>query len=731
MLEEKTGGQLLERKIRSSVKPEMQELFFDLANFKLILNNLHQSTTELRKILIKYSGASGATLMFLDKYGYLWKTSEKTTFPFKLGVGVAGLAAQNKRTLYIKNIKNDDRFKVLGERRSNSAMIAKPIIKNSNVLGVLNLTYSKKAIENFPPDKALLDIFANKVEDILENVTYFHNINIDRNELIARRDINRIMESQVSLNQKLEEIRKKIINYIKINDISFLFYDPKLQNSVYTISSAKRKKLKRIELTNKLAEIFQSKQGVQDFVDVSDCYSTFSKDKNKLHITTYPIFSGSRIAAFILIKDQMKNIDNFSTYERNLFRLTSSRIGKYLAREQFSKKIIEEKERWRLIFHNVDDGILLISQDKKIIEANPKAREILGTKKKSLSGQDLFSLFKIINSDVSTEAISSIRNINKFQRVDEIALTKKIDSFFKTGKNIRPKEYYIETKNGKFWIEISMNTALRRWGESVFGVVHIRNVTKRKELEQDKNEFMSMVSHELRTPLSAMNGFLSMILNNDYGSLNERQIKSLSRIAESNERMVNLVEDILDVSRIELGKYNLNKEAVNIADLIYNVIQDLNTKIKSKKIEVKLSSQNRNINLKKNTRLSKNNTDIYVLADRDRMIQIMQNLIDNAIKYTLEKGNIGIHLTTGEKFVEIKVLDNGVGISPEDQAKLFKRFSRIHNPLSIQAGGTGLGLYITKKLITAHGGQIDVKSTPQKGTIFTVKMPVAKQLPLI
>ncbi len=726
---------MLEQKNRAQAKPDMQEFFFNLAQFNFSLKNINESVAKLKKLIIKYTGASGATLMFLDKYGYLWKAGEKTTFSFKVGVGIAGKAASAKKILYVQDIMHDERYKVLNKKVSAS-MVSIPIIKNGQVLGVLNLTYSKTSRKNFPPEKVLLKIFAEKLKTILENIIQLHLVSIERNELKTRKDINRIMEKEEPLKKKLGEIRRKIIAFTNVEDAGFLFTDPESLHSIQAAHKITGKKFQEIQLANELAEFFKSKKykSHHGFFDVSANHAAHIRD-SKAFATAYPIFSNNRLNGFILVEDNIKNIDNLSTQEKNLIRLTSMRIGKYLDREHFSKKIIEEKERWRLIFHNVNDGIILISQDKKIIEANPKAQEILGSKKQSLTNQNLFSLFKIIHSNITSETLSSIKNISHFKRASEYELEKKIDRFFKLGQNIRPKEYYIETKNGRFWIAFSMNTALRRWEEAVFGVVHIRDITKRKELEQDKNEFMSMVSHELRTPLSAMKGFLSMILANDYGELNEQQVRSLSRIAESNSRMVCLVEDILDVSRIELGRVNFRKEAVNVSELVHNIVQDLDLKIKEKKIKVKIS--NNTVKIPSKERAAKapadhgRQLDIYAFADRDRMAQIMQNLIDNAIKYTFQAGNLEIKIQASGKFAEIKIIDDGVGISKEDQGKLFQRFSRIHNPLSIQAGGTGLGLYITKKLVLAQKGKIEVKSAPGKGTAFSVKIPIAKQLPLI
>ena len=164
------------------------------------------------------------------------------------------------------------------------------------------------------------------------------------------------------------------------------------------------------------------------------------------------------------------------------------------------------------------------------------------------------------------------------------------------------------------------------------------------------------------------------------------------------------------------------------------MVRELGVKIQEKNITLKIQNKVVDPCLKKSAR-SQDHTckdlGIYVLADRDRFMQILGNLIDNAIKYSFDGGKIDISIKSDKKFAELSIKDEGVGVAREDLDKLFRRFSRIHNPLSIQAGGTGLGLYITKKLMAAHSGNISVASKQGKGTTFSVKMPIAKQLPLI
>lgn len=736
MLKEKEEGKTAGLNKKSTGRENIEKILLDLAGFSFSLNDSEGSTKKIKKLLMKYTGASGCSLMFLDQYGYLWKVGEATTSPLKLGTGIAGWAAEHKKKVYVENINKDKRYKTLSRWSKNvsGAIVAVPVLKSGQVLGIINLTYSGTHKKLFPPDQRILDVFAEKIANDMENIILFHEVNDQKDELLARKNISNILDSDLPFKRKMEEIKKKTINFVEIDSASICVMSS--QGITLMHDHSQESKGRKSKLASSLIDMHKKGNIEADgFTDLSSKldFELMTK-KGTGYTTTYPIFSGRKVVGFILIEDGVKNTDNLSVQEKNFIDLVSRRVSRYITSQRSAEKMIEEKERWRTIFHNVDDGMLLLSKDKVVIEANLKARAVLGTKNTDLTGRDFFSLLQVIDPGVEIPTLSSLQNINRLKKVDQQELSKKIDSFFSSQKAIRPKEYYIKTKNGKYWVMVSMKSAMQDPDSKLFGIIHIKDVTKTKEVEQDKNEFMSMVSHELRTPLSAMKGYLSMILGNDYGKLSKQQVKSLRRVEESNERMVSLVEDILDVSRIELGRFSLHKEPINLSGITCDMVRELGAKLQEKNITLKIQGKIVDPCLKKARKdpwHTCKNLGLYVLADRHRLMQILGNLIDNAIKYSFAGGKIDINVKSDRNFVEISIKDEGVGVTKEDQDKLFRRFSRIHNPLSIQAGGTGLGLYITKKLILAHGGEISVVSKQGKGTTFSVKMPIAKQLPLI
>ncbi|XOU94979.1 MAG: sensor histidine kinase [Candidatus Kerfeldbacteria bacterium] len=234
---------------------------------------------------------------------------------------------------------------------------------------------------------------------------------------------------------------------------------------------------------------------------------------------------------------------------------------------------------------------------------------------------------------------------------------------------------------------------------------------KLKEIDELKDEFISMASHELRAPITGIKGYLSMILDNTFGELPLEANAKLQMVSEEANRLNDLVEDLLEVSRIQQGRTNLKLMSVSLSPIVQEIINNFSQQATSKGLKLTSSIQD---NLK----------NIY--ADEGRIKQILVNLTSNAIKYTPSGSvNISAELVIGKiDMVKIKISDTGMGIAAKDREKLFQKFYRIQNEKTDKIVGTGLGLWITKEIIVLMGGEIFVDSLENKGTDVTVLMPI-------
>jgi signal transduction histidine kinase len=228
------------------------------------------------------------------------------------------------------------------------------------------------------------------------------------------------------------------------------------------------------------------------------------------------------------------------------------------------------------------------------------------------------------------------------------------------------------------------------------------------ELNQAKDEFISVASHQLRTPATGVKQYIGMLLEGMLGELTDSQRAVLLRAYESNERQLKIVSDLLKVARVDAGKVMLKKTETDLNQLMTDVIRE-ETEIMKKR--------------RQRIRFTPAPAPAVAQIDRDTVRMVLENLIDNASKYSGEGTTIQAVVTAEPRSVKLRVKDEGVGIGEDDMGRLFEKFSRIHNPLSAQADGSGLGLYWAKKIIDLHGGTIQVESKVNQGTAFSIDLP--------
>jgi signal transduction histidine kinase len=233
-----------------------------------------------------------------------------------------------------------------------------------------------------------------------------------------------------------------------------------------------------------------------------------------------------------------------------------------------------------------------------------------------------------------------------------------------------------------------------------------------QRLSDTKSQFISVAAHELAKPLAPIRGYVEMLLDGDFGALNDEQRQTLLVVAKSTSRLRSLTAQLLDVTRIEAERVDLVLQPKDLAALVEDLVAEFAPQLndKSQSIAVNVSAGLPN-----------------ALIDETRAAQIITNLLSNAHLYTPEGGHIVVSLTPAESegFLRVSVADNGVGIPVEDQEQLFSRFFRAASAIKSRSGGTGLGLHIAKSLVELHGGRIWFESEPGSGSTFHVTFPIA------
>ncbi len=237
------------------------------------------------------------------------------------------------------------------------------------------------------------------------------------------------------------------------------------------------------------------------------------------------------------------------------------------------------------------------------------------------------------------------------------------------------------------------------------------NANERLEkLDASKSEFISIASHQLRTPLTVIKGYVSMILENSFGKISAVQRDSLDKVYQSNERLISLVENLLNLSRIESGRLQFKYETMNLETVVASVVEELMSKAKEKKLKLEFKHPAKPLP--------------QVTIDQEKMRQVIMNLIDNSVKYT-NKGSITVSVRQAENNIEFSVSDSGMGIDPNDMPHLFQKFQRGTGTFLVHTEGTGLGLYVAREMIELHKGKVWAESKGQgKGSKFVFTIPI-------
>lgn len=236
---------------------------------------------------------------------------------------------------------------------------------------------------------------------------------------------------------------------------------------------------------------------------------------------------------------------------------------------------------------------------------------------------------------------------------------------------------------------------------------------KLQKLDQAKDEFVSMASHQLRTPLTSVKGYISMVLEGDAGEITPMQQKLLSEAFASSERMVHLINDFLNVSRLQTGKFMLDARPIDLAKVVGQEVNSLESTAKARNLKIKYRAPSRL-------------PILYI--DEGKVRQVIMNFLDNAIYYSREHTTITVKLSVEAGEVLLEVHDTGIGVPEAEQAHLFSKFFRATNARKQRPDGTGVGLYLAKRVITAHGGTMVFSSTEGEGSVFGFRLPVKKLL---
>ncbi|MFC1624639.1 sensor histidine kinase [Candidatus Omnitrophota bacterium] len=377
-----------------------------------------------------------------------------------------------------------------------------------------------------------------------------------------------------------------------------------------------------------------------------------------------------------LEKERHSNMQEFDKKYTSLTQNAEISWAKY-------KKVLSDQKTTGMVMRSVAEGLVVLDTEGNVIMMNSAAEGLLGVSKKDILERRLSD--KLKKELLVTLVKDSSGGVDK-----EIKIISQDDE---TKRVLRSSNAVVEDENGK-----------------IIGMISVlSDITKQKKLDQLKSNFVSNVTHELRTPLVSTQKAISMLLSEERGQISEEKQKQFLSLADRNlKRLSILIDDILDISKIEAGKMELKRKMVSVGKLIDESIEGLDawTRAKSIKIERRIQEDIPKVNV-----------------DSDRIIQVLNNLIGNAVKFTPENGAIAIEaILENDRDVKVSIQDTGIGIDRESIPKVFDRFYQAGERSVTDINGTGIGLSIAKEIIELHGGRIWVDAERDKGACFNFRL---------
>ena len=395
--------------------------------------------------------------------------------------------------------------------------------------------------------------------------------------------------------------------------------------------------------------------------------------------------------------------DEFTDMARAFNHMADVIAARETALREQNQVLAALNHRMESVLNATNDGIALLNREGRFALVNRRMCELLGTRPEALIHQTL--------AEAQPQLLERLgrpeRLAARFAALTEGDLRDPVGVAEEIIEVTQPHHKFLQVYTAPVQGEDSAQLIGR--------IIALRDVTRERELDKMKTDFISVVSHELRTPLTSIKGYTDLLLSDAAGDMSELQHEFLSIIQTSTTRLTNLINDILDISRIESGRIEIRHEPVDYRKIVADILRLMKTAADEKRIALEATLPA---------------SMPPVCGDADKVTQVLTNLVGNALKYTPVDGRVSISLeVAGDASVTTCVADTGIGISAEDQKRLFQKFFRADNSSTREAGGTGLGLVIAKTLVELLGGAIWVDSDPGRGSRFFFTLPLSLPSP--
>jgi PAS domain S-box-containing protein len=502
-----------------------------------------------------------------------------------------------------------------------------------------------------------------------------------RDALAMVLDVSEICKGAIFLSNAQDELRLSACSKFSDAEQEHLKSLPHFQNA-----------LQRILATGEVLKIPSS----PDVAAVAEELKTHSQIASSLLV---PLVSqGRRVGSLLLgATDRLIDAEHWVAFARTI----AAQIGQSVGLSRSISQWAATDARYRTLMENANDTILLLSKKGVIVEANQRAEDLYGRSRAELVGRH-FTDF--LNPD------SALAERERFKRLE---VDRRLEAY--NVAIVKPDGTIAAADFSERLVELGTEEVVFAAARDVTERTRLELLTRAKEeadrASEFKSRFLANMSHELRTPLNAVIGFSELLDQELFGSLLPRQKEYVQNILVSGQHLLSLVNDVLDISKVEAGRMELSREWTQLATVVETVDRILQSLAKKKGVTLDLG-------------LPQSLPEGYV--DPVRIKQVLYNLLANGIKFTPSGGTVKLTAGAEGRYLTLEIRDTGIGIREEDLVRLFRPFEQFGTPPGQVCEGTGLGLALTRSLVELHGGTISVRSQPGEGTCFTVSLPVLR-----
>jgi PAS domain S-box-containing protein len=703
---------------------------------QLIVNSVMRVVPGANKSVIHILDRAGGKL--LAKASSEGKLAAGAERPLRVGEGIAGWAVGQRETVYVPNIDNDPRFVTLSPKADYKSLLVVPMMVGDKVFGTLSLDSSK--VDAFTPDdERLLATLASQAAIAVENAQLYEEIqrfNLELEQRIQERTgelaeekekvealyaIARELSASLDTDKILERALTKVGEAVGAKQGSVLLLDRASETLIRRAVLGRDKPL----LTDGEVTPFKPGVGLAGWVlehvqpvvlgDVTrdDRWLPDQPGEAEIHsLIAVPLaVEGGDVYGVLMVSDNQ--VDYFTEVHLKLVVAAASQVAtalnnatlyQYVSEQaavlgQALRSQQEETSKSEAIVQSIADGIVVNDAHGVILLVNTAAEQILSRSAESVLGQDVRTVFEVFSPGGREKALAGIESLMASAALPDFK-SETVQTMLETTDRI---------------VSAHLAPVVTQADEFLGIVTVFRDITKEAEADRAKRKFITGISHELRTPMTSVKGYTDLLYKGRVGDVNKEQQKFLSAIKSNADRLAALIEDLIDLAQLEEGPGKLDFELIHMEEVIGEATSLWRQPIEEKGLTLEV--------------------DVAgglpeVRGDRERIVQVLANLLSNACHYTLPGGRIALSVSSGEDALRVDVTDTGIGIALEDQDRIFDRFFRADHPVvQEESDGAGLGLALSKMFVEMHGGHIWVDSKLGQGSTFSFTLPTRASVP--